>query len=187
MITGDWRHWDVVVPMRTQPLHLGHVRMVRNLAGAFGRVRVVIGNQPPSPDDPFPYGQRRRWWRITADVHGLSRVEFVRGAHGRGEGERVAVYTTGLSPTHTALVTGNAEVAAFWRGHCPLVLDIRHLPLYTSVAVPEDPRLMQPEGLGSIVRRALATPGEARSVRPLVPAWVWDEVAGWRAAPQTER
>ena len=45
---GELRDWDAVVPMRAQPLHFGHLRLVRNMAALFRSVRVVVGNQPAS-------------------------------------------------------------------------------------------------------------------------------------------
>lgn len=165
----------MVVPMRAQPLHFGHVRLVLSLADAFHSVRLIVGNQPRSPNDPFPWEQRRKWWQLAIDVYGLERVEVVRGAHGAGDGDRVARYTGGLRSTHTALVSGNEEVRSFWAGRCPLVLDVRCLVLPVVVAPVPDERLLPREGIGSVIRGALASSGPG-SVRALVPRWVWDDL-----------
>jgi cytidyltransferase-like protein len=172
---GEWRNWDAVVPMRAQPLHFGHLRLVRNMADLFHSVRVVVGNQPVSRRDPFSFGQRRRWLHVALDVYGLNGVDVVRGAHGETEQARVAAYTRGLRSTHTAIVTGNEEVRHFWSDRCPLVLDVHEIVLPLTVAPISDPRLVPREGIGTVIREALGSPRQS-TVRELVPPWVWDDI-----------
>jgi nicotinamide mononucleotide adenylyltransferase len=178
---GEWRHWDAVVPMRTQPLHVNHVRLIRAFADVFNSVRVVVGNQPRSSRDPYPYERRRAWWQRAVDVHGIERVEFVRGAHGRDDETRVAVYRSGLCSTHTVLVTGNQEVERFWHDRCMPVLYLGNVPPLPAVGY--DSRLARREGTSTLIREAFTSATGLEEVRPLLPEWVWDDLSG-RLSPR---
>ena len=171
---GEWDQWSAVVPMRTQPLHLAHVNLLANLVERFSAVRVLIGNQPRSIDDPYSYEQRLAWWRLTADVHRLAGVEFVRGAHGCSDAERLHRYVVGLPTSNVVVVSGNHEVAAFWSTRQLPVLDSCTLPLRDLVCL--DARLRQGDGVGRRLRAGLRTGDRGRDVRPLVPPWVWDDL-----------
>ncbi len=171
---GEWDRWTAVVPMRTQPLHLAHVNVVANLVERFAAVRVVVGNQPRSPDDPFSFAQRLQWWRESAEVHHLATVEFVRGAHGCSDDERVHRYVSDLPISHVAVVTGNDDVSEFWSSRRFTVLDSCRLPLRDLVG--GDTHLRGGDSLGRRLRAALRRGDGDRHVRPLVPPWVWDDL-----------
>lgn len=171
-VDGDL--WDAVVPMRTQPLHLAHINLVANLLEHFAVIRVVIGNQPRSIDDPYPFEQRLRWWQRAVEVHALDGVEFVRGAHGCTDDERVRRYIDGLSVGRIVVVSGNPEVAQFWKRRSFDVLDSCALSLRNIVG--GDARLCGGDGIGRGLRAALRNGDGERDVRPLVPPWVWDDL-----------
>jgi hypothetical protein len=171
---GEWASWVAVVPMRTQPLHLAHVNLVANLAERFAAVRVVVGNQPRSIDDPYTLAQRLRWWRESAEIHHLDGVKFVRGAHGCPDDERVHRYVAELPVSHVAIVSGNHEVAEFWSDRRFAVLDSCRLPLRDLVS--GDTELRRTDSLGRRLRAALGRGHGDRLVRPLVPPWVWDDL-----------
>jgi cytidyltransferase-like protein len=164
--------------MRTQPLHLGHVNLVRNLLEWFDDVRIVVGNQPPSREDPFPLELRLRWWARVCVRYELGPLEFRVGAHGRPDDERIELYTGGLE--RPAIVTGNDEVVVFWRRHGFAALDVRSLPLEARVPGVGPFLLERRTGVGSVVRAGLfadASPAERDRARQLVPPSIWEDIA----------
>ncbi len=170
---GEWDQWSAVVPMRTQPLHLAHVNLLANLVERFSAVRVLIGNQPRSIDDPYSYEQRLAWWRL------------MQTSIGSPAWSSSAVRTAALTPNDFTATSSVFRRRTSWS--CRATTRLRRSvdapaprprQLHIAAARSRLPQRSPPPGRWRRppARAGLRTGDRGRDVRPLVPPWVWDDL-----------
>ncbi|KPA09143.1 Cytidylyltransferase domain protein [Candidatus Magnetomorum sp. HK-1] len=163
-----------IVPMRTQPLHLGHINLIKALQRSFKKIRIIVGNQPISKDDPFSSKIRFSWWKQAIDVYGIKNTELKLGAHGLSKEKKFKIYTGNTNCSEPIVVSGNVAVLKYWDQLGIKILNVNDVPRITMdhIGLINTSLLTNFDGNSRLIRKAILL-NQLEQYRDYLPKFVY--------------
>lgn len=165
-----------VTPMRTQPLHLGHINLIKNLEKQFDRIRLIIGNQPQSQDNPFDFTQRLQWWKQAEAYYNIKNIEFRIGTHGLGIESMLSVYMEGYLEYNCVLISGNNQVIKDWQQRGFQVVNIHQIRLHKEISGIADSLITKRNDNGRLIREAMHNLANLAALQDYLPSFVYQDL-----------